>query len=173
MIRHLVIPLCLILALSCTPGCFKPSDTPISISEMTMDANLAGNVAASIYVAAAHPKPTDIDNVHFVLDLLSTNLTNYQAGGFTSASHTINNQIDLHISPTTDAASNSLCKTLANIMLVELDSVFRQHPEWQRQGSDIAGIVSSFTSGASSALLLFRDRGVIPPPPKHRGRSGR
>ncbi len=162
MTRRLALPLCLMFALFVTPGCVRPSGVPISLAGMTDEAHLAGNVAASIYVAAANPQPADMDNVHFVLDVIATNLTNWQAGGFTSASHAIENQIDLHISPATNRQLNTLCKALANTMLHELDYVFRQHPEWQRQGSDVAGIVAAFTGGASDALLSYRDRGYLP-----------
>jgi len=149
----------LVLSLLCLPvGCGPTTPASngekktITVDEMKDLAFQSGQVASLTYLAIQKPSKEDAAKIKVVIDFVTKSVNDWPEGGFKSAIPALNAIIDKEVPVETNKALNLLCKQLGDTLLNELDVLFDRHPEWKKKGSEVAGIVSSFTSGASKGF---------------------
>ena len=96
-------------------------------------------------------KPTvaDATKIKVVIDFVTKTVGDWPDGGFQSTIPALDLLIDKEVPAATNKALNLLCKNLGNTLMTELDNLFNKHSEWKKKGSDVTGIISSFTAGAA------------------------
>jgi hypothetical protein len=127
-------------------------ETPITPEKRKELAYQAGNLAALSYLAIEKPTKEQAGAVKMVVDEITKNLGQYQEGGFKSALPKIKEAIVKAFPNEDQKATRMLADKLAEALLTELDKLFERHPDWKTLGGEVAGIVASFTSGASKGF---------------------
>jgi hypothetical protein len=149
----------LVLSLLCMPvGCGPETPTPnggkktVTVAEMKDLAFQAGQVASLTYLAIQKPSKEDAAKIKVVIDFITKTVNDWPEGGFKSTIPALNALIDKEIPVEKNKALNLLCKQLGETLMTELDRLFDKHPEWKKKGSEVAGIVGSFTTGAAKGF---------------------
>lgn len=149
----------LVLSLLCVPvGCGPETPTTnggkktVTVDEMKDLAFQAGQVASLTYLAIQKPSKEDAAKIKVVIDFITKTVNDWPEGGFKSTIPALNALIDKEIPVDKNKALNLLCKNLGETLMTELDRLFDKHPEWKKKGSEVAGIVGSFTAGAAKGF---------------------
>lgn len=140
--------LCIPLLLVCA-SCGPDKVTPEKRKEMAYQ---AGNLAALSYLAVEKPTKEQATAIKLVIDEITKSLGQYQEGGFKSALPKIKEAIAKAFPKEDQKATRLLADKLAETLVTELDKLFDRHPDWKTLGGEVAGIVASFTSGASKGF---------------------
>lgn len=121
----------------------------------------SGILSAAAYVGFNGTTGPQASAIKKVCDLIKTNLTSFQAGGFSSSQAQINGLIDQSFTGD-QLVYSSLAKVFSGILLGELDSLFAAHADWMGDGTKVAGVIVAFCDGASATLASYGVRGVLP-----------
>jgi hypothetical protein len=127
-------------------------ETPLTPEKRKEMAYQAGNLAALSYLAIEKPTKEQATAVKLVVDEITKSLGQYQEGGFKSALPKIKEAIAKAFPKEEQKALRLLADKLADTLVNELDKLFDRHPDWKTLGGEVAGIVASFTSGASKGF---------------------
>jgi hypothetical protein len=130
-------------------SCGETSITPEKRKELAYQ---AGNVAALTYLAVEKPTTDQAKAIKLVIDEITKSLGQYQEGGFKTALLKIKEAVAKAFPNEDQKATRLLADKLAETLLTELDELFERHPDWKVLGGEVAGIVASFTFGASKGF---------------------
>jgi hypothetical protein len=152
-----ILPLLLITTTftGCTRRGLKEKKPVLTIDQKRDRAVTAGKVAVAAYVTVHTPSKEEALAVKVVVDKVNETLVDYVDGGFTKTAPGIYEAIDKLIKKDRE---NTLAKSLADVLLSELDKVFERHPDWQTKGGVAAELVSCFCDGAGESLDRYITR---------------
>lgn len=151
--RSLLLCLPFILLLP-TTGCLNggSSMTPEKRKEI---AEQAGQVAALSYLAIEKPSVDQAKAIKMVIDEVTKSLNAYEEGGFKTALPKLKEAIAKAFPGEEKKALRLLADKLAETLVSELDALFDRHPDWKKLGNEVAGIIASFTTGASKGFKQY------------------
>lgn len=150
-------------------GCSRPGNNgnsntgTVSVDQALATAQLyaknGGSLAATGFIVLNRPSQEEATAVKKVVDLIAANIHGYQEGGFSGASSGVSLAIDQAFPD--GHKYQPLARALSSALLLQLDILFTDHPEWQAYGAKVADIVKSFCDGASQTLSAYGARGVL------------
>jgi len=148
-----------VMLLLMSAGCNNPPTnggaTTVTVDQMKDMAKMAGNAAALTFLAIQKPPKEDAEKIKIVIDFVGKTVSDWPEGGFKSTIPALNLLIDKEVPIEKNKALNLLCKSLGETLMSELDNLFNKHPEWKKKGSEVAGIVASFDTGASDGFAAY------------------